>query len=260
MNVEELRTALREPPPVPLAVDLDQVLTRGRRRRTVRRAAVPVAVLATAAAVAVPVVLVENNGAGQVETAGPRTTAAAPGRTTAPQAPQPTVIRDAIPAAAYKQVIGTGEQVAGQERVFAFYPTEPDAQVQARFILGLAYRSPGGAARTVGGNNEIEGRDDAAGFHAVTTTWHGMVLPAGDWAVFGYYAGPATRITAVVDGRTVTARTARWPGYPRIVVFWLSPGTGSAKPSDNTAITNLRAYDAAGRPLPAGPHTEVGAG
>lgn len=258
MNVDELRTALHEEPPVPLTVDLDRVLARGRRRRAARRATVPVAVLATAAAVAVPVVVLGDNGAGEAETSSPAATTAAPSRSSRPT--PAAVIPGALPRTAFADVIGTGERVAGTERVFRFFPTEPDAQLQTRFILGLAYRAPGGGPKVVGGTNEIQGRDDATGFHATTAAWYGMVLPPGDWAVFGYYAGPATRITAVVDGRTVTAKTARWPGYPRIVVFWLSPGTGSPKPTSNTAITDLRAYDADGRPLPAGPYTQVSAG
>ena len=86
------------------------------------------------------------------------------------------------------------------------------------------------------------------------------MLPGGDWAVFGYYAGPATKVTARIDGTLATARTARWPGYPRIVVFWFTPGTGAPRPSVNTAVTDLRAYDAAGAALPAGPRTQVGVG
>jgi hypothetical protein len=259
MNVDELRDALREPAPVPLTVDLAEVLGRGRRRRAARRAAVPLAVLATAAAVAVPVALVGTNGPAQVETAGPGTTAV-PARSSRPAVPQPPFGTGAIPKAAFDDVIATGEQVAGKERVFRFYPTEPDARLQSRFILGLGYRAPGGPARSVDGSNEIDGRDDTSGFHAVVYTKDGPVLPAGDWAVFGYYAGPAAQVTARIDGTVVKARTARWPGYPRIVVFWFSPGTGSPTPSSNTGIVQLHAYDAAGLALPAGPHTQVGAG
>jgi hypothetical protein len=45
-----------------------------------------------------------------------------------------------------------------------------------------------------------------------------------------------------------------------IVVFWRSPWTGSPKPTSDTAVSDLRAYDADGRLLPAGPHTQVSAG
>lgn len=253
MNTDELRTALHEPTPVPLTVDLAAVLSRGRRRRGVRRATVPLAVLATAAAVAVPVVGA-HNGSARVETAGGGTA----GPTAAPSRPAPgTVVTGRIPADAFADVIGTGERVGDAERVFSFFRAENDARSHARFLIGMGYRTRGVAPRYADGANEDVRQDDATGFSGVGYTGPGSNLPAGDWAVFGDYAGPAATITARVDGRPVTARTARWPGYPRIVVFWFSPGTGSPRPSAGTSVTDLRAYDAAGRPLPSGPHAGV---
>jgi hypothetical protein len=66
--------------------------------------------------------------------------------------------------------------------------------------------------------------------------------------VFGYYVGPATRITATVDGRRIQAGQARWSQESQIVIFWFDP----ADVPDGTAPTNLAAYNAAGSRLPAG--------
>ena len=278
MNVDELSTALHEPASVPLAVNLDEVLARGRRRRTLRRATVSVAVLATTAAVAIPVALVGDSGARKIETAGPA-------RTTPVRTPPP-VRPSTIPSSAYADVIRTGERVAGTERVFVFRPAETDPRSRTRtgrteadprprtrtgpaeadprpstrFVLGMGFRTPGRPVRSVYATNETDGRDDAAGFHAGGYAEVGPAPSARDWTVLGYYAGPAVRITARVNGTPVTARTAQWPGYPRIVVFWLSPGTGSPRPASNSAITDLRAYDAAGVALPSGAQTGIGIG
>jgi hypothetical protein len=253
MNLDELRSALREPAPVPLSVSLDRVVARGRRRRAVRRAAVPMAVVATAAAVAVPATVL--GGTADAPVAAPT----APTATPTPGTPPSTAPGRGIPGAAWDDLIRTGERVAGRERVFWFHPVR-DAQMPGiRFLVAFGYRDPGGSRRVVTGVNEVTAPDDSPGFHAAWFSDRGPVMPAGDWVVYGYYAGPVERITAMIGGRTVTARLARWAGNPRITVFWLSPATGSPRPASNTAITRLRAYDAAGKPLPAG-NPEVGIG
>ena len=61
---------------------------------------------------------------------------------------------------------------------------------------------------------------------------------------FGYYAGPAAKITAREGGQPVQAHLARWSVNPAVVIFWFSPA--SASPQD------LTAYNSAGQPLPAG--------
>ena len=88
--------------------------------------------------------------------------------------------------------------------------------------------------------------DSPAGFHtiqAATALDNNVEQPA-----FGYYAGPAKRITVTVDGKVVAARLVPWSLDPDITVFWFSPA--DVKPGDR--ITAPAAYDAAGGQLPKG--------
>jgi hypothetical protein len=96
--------------------------------------------------------------------------------------------------------------------------------------------------------NEFTGSDVAPGFHAVEapTTVNGQAVTE-----FGYYAGPAVKITGTVGGNTVQADQAQWSVNPRIVVFWFSP---QADPS-GADVAGLAAFNAQGQPLPAGHNT-----
>ena len=102
--------------------------------------------------------------------------------------------------------------------------------------------------------NETTGSATAPGFHAVESP-----IETGDPGTpipeFGYYAGPAAKITASAGGKRVTASIARWSLNPQIVIFWF-PAT--AHPSA-TAPDGLAAYDASGHLLPAG-HSTPGHG
>jgi hypothetical protein len=102
--------------------------------------------------------------------------------------------------------------------------------------------------------NETSGPDTAAGFHAVqspsSTGSPPVAIPE-----FGYYAGPATSITAWQGGRLVHADLARWSVNRRIVIFWFARQAGSG----GSALTGLAAYDTAGHRLPAG-HPAAGQG
>jgi hypothetical protein len=95
--------------------------------------------------------------------------------------------------------------------------------------------------------NETAGPDTATGFHAVQAATS-VGSPAAAIPEFGYYAGPATAITARDAGRLVHAHLARWSVNPRIVIFWFTP---PAAP-DGTSPHGLAAYDHAGHRLPAG--------
>jgi hypothetical protein len=92
--------------------------------------------------------------------------------------------------------------------------------------------------------NETAGSDKAPGFHAVTG---GLNVDGHDVPSFGYYVGPAAKIT----GSTGLAHQARWSADPKVVVFWFAPGTPDPE--------HLKAFDAAGKELPAG-NTGVGHG
>lgn len=260
MNVDELRTALHEPPPA-LTVDLDLVVARGRRRKAVRRSGLSATVLAVAGAaalVAVPV-LRTGNAQEQVETAAIPRVAAAP------------VDCARIDAPAWGDVIRTGEVRDGRERVYWFVKiTKPPLLATgSRFSLVAGWRSPDAVCSIGYGLNvdpHSEPLEYEPGFHGVFTssgTATGPVIPAGDWSAVGWYVGPVAKVTATVGGKVVTAKLARWSvrQWP-VTLFWFSADTGGtpAHVAPGTRIANVTAYDAAGRTLPAGPHTEVGAG
>ena len=113
------------------------------------------------------------------------------------------------------------------------------------FMLGR--RLPDGTLEDVVATNETEGADKAAGFHAGSGA---MNVDGRDTLTFGYYAGPATRITAKSGGRTVTAGIAAWSANPGIKVFWFAPSVKNIK-----ATT---AYDATGARLPGRAEYAVG--
>ena len=94
----------------------------------------------------------------------------------------------------------------------------------------------------------VDGSDRAPGFHAVSGA---MNVEGDDIPAFGYYAGPATKITA----GGVRARQAVWSEDPGVVVFWFHP----ADVPENFTASNPAAFDRAGRKLPTG-HSEVGVG
>jgi hypothetical protein len=78
-----------------------------------------------------------------------------------------------------------------------------------------------------------------------------MAVDGGTTPTFGYYAGPAARITGRSHGRTVTAHQATSTAKPDVQVYWFD--------GKDTAISGLTAYDAGGATLPAG-NTGIGVG
>ncbi len=140
-------------------------------------------------------------------------------------------------------VISTG--VRGDTGELVFYGIKVDLKELPETTFGImaGYRSADGRLSTEYTTNEYEGSDKAPGFHGVSAGLNG--IPA-----FGYYAGPAAKITAKVSGKTVTAHQAAWSVDPTIVVFWFDAGP---EPSD------LAAFDVSGKKLPAG-NTGVGHG
>ncbi|BFU43571.1 hypothetical protein [Krasilnikovia sp. MM14-A1004] len=165
-------------------------------------------------------------------------TSGAPGRPD-PNPPKPEPIG---------QVIDSG--IAAREGTWVFYgvPVAEKALPTVHFGVMAGRRLPGGTLTADVMTNEVTGSDRAPGFHAVQA---GMGIEAGQSPTFGYYAGPATRITARANGRTVTAHQARWSEDRSVVVFWFDPAT--------RGISRLAAYDRGGRKLPTG-NAGVGVG
>jgi hypothetical protein len=112
-------------------------------------------------------------------------------------------------------------------------------------MAGLRALGGGLTSRVQG--NETKGPWRAPGFHAVSeaTSIEGDDIPA-----FGYYVGPATKITAG-RGEKVTARQAQWSEDPSVVLFWFDP----ADVPDGFRVTSLTAYDKDGDKLAAGNNT-----
>ncbi|GAA0794812.1 hypothetical protein [Spirilliplanes yamanashiensis] len=98
--------------------------------------------------------------------------------------------------------------------------------------------------------NEVEGSATAPGFHGVSIS-----MLTGEkqtpTPLFGYYAGPADRITATAGGRVYAARIATPAARPDIRIFWFDP----AEVGPTFRGKNLTAYDVAGNRLPDGNNT-----
>ena len=100
----------------------------------------------------------------------------------------------------------------------------------------------GASLQAVLATNEVRGSDRSFGFHA---TDGGEVIRDQFIPVFGYFAGPAAKITTTVHGQTVEANLATWTEDPNVVFFWFDP---DAVP-DSASLTPLVAYDADGKRL-----------
>jgi hypothetical protein len=145
------------------------------------------------------------------------------------------------------EVIGTGIRDSSGELVFyGVKVTEPRLPQTTFGIMG-GIRDAAGGLKDVIIVNETSGRDKAPGFHGVTG---GANLDGHNVPSFGYYAGPAAKITAQVGGASVVAHQARWSADPNVVVFWFDTAADPGR---------LRAYNAAGDKLPSG-STDVGHG
>lgn len=268
MNVDELRTALREPAPVPLHVDLGRVVTRGRRRRAVRRGAVPLAVVATAVAVTVPTLVLgddpSRSGAGRpaaTSSGAPAPDATAPGTGSTPApardrpATDPTDGGDARPV--WGTVVRTGYQAPGTtgERVVWFVRVT-DAQLPGVDLAVVVGHLAGGRPVADAATNSVDAAPRSPGFHALGSS--DGVVEDGRWLLVGYYSGPVARATVDVAGRTMPLRVAPWSVDPSIAAVWLDASSGLDAPAQDS-FTRFRAYDRASRPLPAGDAT-VGVG
>lgn len=159
--------------------------------------------------------------------AAPAALAAAPARAAAPEH---EVLGDVIPS-------GLGDLV-----FYGVKLREP-ALPHTTFGIMAGARDASGLKDLIVAN-ETSGSDKAPGFHAVTG---GLNADGHDVPAFGYYVGPAAKITS----SSGVAHQARWSADPNVVVFWFDPGAPDP--------ARLKAYDAAGNKLPGG-DTGVGHG
>jgi hypothetical protein len=207
-----------------------------------RRRRVMVAALVTAgacAALTVAGVMSANAATRPASTTASRP--AKPPASSAPSAPAPAPDSPA-PAGA---VVPTGIRLPGGEVVLYAVAINEQSLPGIHFGVMAGQRDAAGRLTARVESNEVTGSDRAAGFHAVqaATEVDGVRMPE-----FGYYAGPAAKITARAGGRQIQARQARWSQDPGVVLFWFDPADMPAGQDP----THLAAFDAAGHRLPAG--------
>ncbi|GAB3796217.1 hypothetical protein GCM10027605_03730 [Micromonospora zhanjiangensis] len=208
-------------------LDLDAIMHEGGRLRRRRR-------LAGTGAVALSVVLVVVGIAVGVRqfrpapapVAGPTVSPAAP--TSGAPAATPTVTettdknRDETGRQPVGEVVTSGLRRAGEERVFYFVPVHLPDLPDVRIGLVAGRRTADGGLVSDFLANDVEGSDRRPGFHAIgnerTGQRDGPPLP-----IFGYFVGPAKRITATAGERRVDARVARWSADPQVLIFWFDP-------------------------------------
>jgi len=219
-NLDQLKDAMAAPPDfAPRPIDLGTVMAAGGRIRRRRRL-----VVGAASGLAVAALLV-----GGFQFAASQA---------APERGRPA------PAAGPQADNGVlGEVIATGSGKWLLYATPIDAAElpDTHFGLNLGLPGPDGRPVTVVTVNETKGSDRAPGFHAVEGA---MEVGGHKTPAFGYYVGPAAKIVATAEGRTVTARQAVWSEDPSVVVFWFDLDAGP--------LSRLKAYDSAGQTLPAG--------
>ncbi|AIG73157.1 Conserved putative membrane protein [Amycolatopsis japonica] len=241
-DLETLRSALREPPAEGFAEpDLGAIMTKGRRIRRRRR-------LATGAggvAAAVVTVLVIVGAVALREPAQQPLPPAASAPVASAPAPAPVSpsITAAPSDAPFGEVIPLGYKGEGG-RELVIYASEIDepSMPDVRFGLQVAYRTGAGEYEALLAANEFKGSDRSFGFHAVDG---GDVIRGTFVPVFGYFSGPAVRVTSTVRGKPVEAKVIPWSEDPSVVIFWFSPGQVESP----YVLTPLVAYDAKGQRL-----------
>ncbi len=239
-HLDDLRDALDSPPDfAPRPMDLVGVMAAGGRIRRRRRVLVGTASAVTVGALLAGVPqLVRSTGSGPSLPAASR--AVSPSPSPGPpsngfrEAMLGDVIRTGLPTQGGEWVIWAmriDHPAAGQPSGVI---TGPPDTVTFGFMLGV--RSPDGELDPVVMTNETEGSDRAGGFHALD---EGVNVNGRDTLPFGYYVGPAEKITS--NGHP--AELSTWSEDDTVKVFWLQPGQVPGA---------FKAYDADGRQLPGG--------
>jgi hypothetical protein len=200
---------------------------------------------ATGAAVACAGVLVAANVAfaGDRGSAAGAPAAATPAAPSLPPTPAPTGPVDQP----IGTVVDTGLKAKTGTWVFYLVAVKDRQIPKTHFGLMLGRRLPGGTLTADVVTNETSGSDLAKGFHAGEGS---MAVEGGTTPTFGYFVGPAAKITAKSHGKTVTAGQAISSKYPSVRVYWFAPGV--------SGITGVTAYDKAGKKISAGATFGVG--
>ncbi|MGW3960229.1 hypothetical protein ACWED2_10445 [Amycolatopsis sp. NPDC005003] len=233
-ELDDFRAALRQPPEEPFAEpDLARIMAGGRRIRRRRRLLTGTAGVAAAAAVVLVVVFA-------IQLRQP-----APAPVAQPPSPSPSTSAAPMSTTPVEQpigdVVGTGIRTPDGEIVLYARAVDAPELPGTRFGLVAGFRS-GTSLQSVLATNETRGSDRSFGFHA---TDGGEVIGNQVIPVFGYFAGPAGKVTTTVHGRTVEAKLAKWSADPSVVFFWFNPD----EVPDSAVLTPLIAFDADGKRL-----------
>jgi hypothetical protein len=237
-HLDDLKNALQSPPEfVAGPLDLDTIMTVGGRRRRVRRLAV-----SATSGLAVAVLLAgggllaarDDRGAPGIPPAA-ATTAPPPATTPTPE-PTDSDVRPPL-----GRVVSTG--LPAKQGTWVLYAVTVKEKVLpgTHFGLMLGRRMTDGTFTSDVITNETTGSATARGFHALEGA---MNVNGEDIPPFGYYVGPATKITASSGGKTLRAGQAAWSADPSVVFFWFDPAKIRAG-----KLSNPAAFDRDGKRL-----------
>ena len=154
------------------------------------------------------------------------------------------------PAGSEPPAVALGDVIRTGSGDWVLYAQEIDDKAipKTHFGIMLGRQKAGGKPTADVMANEAGGSDRSPGFHAVEGS---MNVNGRQTPTFGYYAGPARKITGQAHGKTVTAGLATWSEDPSIQVFWFAPSVQD--------VGHLAALDKDGHKLPAG-HSTIGVG
>jgi hypothetical protein len=245
-DIEDLRDAMHQPPDFqPQPLDLALVMHAGGRMRRRRRAAVGATSGLAVLALLVGGAQLLPESSGQ-PVGGPALPVAGPAVSVPAEVPTPTQSAESpMLGRALGAVVDTGLQADGQDRILWMERLTEQAPAGISIGMVAGRRGPGGELIKDVVTNETEGSDRSPGFHGLEMA---MTVSGGETPAFGYYAGPAAKITVVADGRTVRAQQAVWSEDPSIVLFWFP--LNQVKPTSD--VGRATAYDRNGRKLAAG--------
>jgi len=235
-NLDDLVDAMGSPPDFAAQpVDLLAVMAAGGRIRRRRRV-----VVGAGCALAVAALLV---GGAQVADWAAPADRGGPAQTADQPTPTPTPSNGVL-----GDIVHTGVKSKGAEWLLYAQPIDDKAIPETDFGIMLGRQTADGKLIDGVMANEAEGSARSSGFHAVEGA---MEIDGRKTPTFGYYVGPARKITGQAHGKTVTAHQATWSEDPSVQIFWFSTST--------SGITKLTALDKDGKRLPAG-HNSAGVG
>jgi hypothetical protein len=242
-HLDDLKDAMATPPDFAAQpVDLATIMKAGGRVRRRRRLAVSAASGLAVAALLVGGAQLTGLAAGPGPGTGfPAAGGGSPTTQPAPSAPASAATPASTPASAdnpppFGQVVTTG---TGKWVLYAV-AIDDNKLPKVTFGLMAGLRAADGTITAVVETNEIAGSDRSAGFHAIEGS---MNADGRDTPAFGYYVGPAVKITGVVGGKPRTAGMGTWSEDSSVHFFWFAP---------KASVSKLAAYDKNGHRLPAG--------